>query len=59
MSVSFWGFKSTTRSMEITISQETFTKGAWFTASVIVHEMAHLAGVPGIDGSDPMQQKKH
>jgi hypothetical protein len=51
LSVRFWGFKATTRPMEITISQETFTKGEWFTAATIVHEMAHLAGAPGQDGS--------
>jgi hypothetical protein len=51
ISVKFWAFMATTRPMEITISQETFTKGAWFTAAMMIHEMAHLGGAPGIDGS--------
>lgn len=51
VNVNFLGFTATSRPMEITISQLTLTNNAWFTAATIVHEMAHLNGAPGQDGS--------
>jgi len=48
---SFFAFTATTRPMEITVSEFCLSKGVWVTCASIVHEMAHLDGAPGLDGS--------
>ncbi len=47
----FLAFTSTSRTTEITISDDAFDRGVWVVAASIIHEFAHLNGAPGQDGS--------
>jgi hypothetical protein len=47
----FLAFTATSRRMEVTVSERCLAQGAWVTCASIVHEMAHLNGAPGADGS--------
>jgi len=47
----FDAFSATSRPKEITFSNDGLSRGAWAVVASIVHEMAHLNGAPGVDGS--------
>ena len=52
----FDGFNSNAHPKDITIAARAFRRNVWFVTSVIVHELAHVAGAPPESKSDAAER---